>query len=54
MNKNLTNIATYIVYLLIAILILFIAYSILISLDLNFKTTPKNSFKVQINLLNLF
>lgn len=53
MNKNLTNIATYIVYILITILILFIVYSLFISINLDFKTIPKNSFKVQSNF-NLF
>lgn len=46
MNTNITKIARFIVYFLIAILIFLILYTLFTSISIEFKSIPKNRFKV--------
>lgn len=59
MNLNLSKIANFIVYFLIAILVFFIIHILSTSINFEFKELPKNSLKVNNsillnNLLNIY
>lgn len=51
MNLNLSKIANFIVYFLIAILVFFIIHILATSINCKFKELPKNSLKVNNSIL---
>ncbi|WP_291647737.1 hypothetical protein [Clostridium sp.] len=53
MNINLSKIANFIVYFLIAVLVFFIIHALANSINIEFKKTPINSLKVDNSILNI-